>query len=84
MEEKTKGAFGLSVLLLSYVYYVVWILVTVMCVTQPWIDNSHYIQHYFPDRYWALVPPILFGVFILSIVCAVVGLALVQPSTRLN
>jgi len=72
MELRTKGILLVGTTAILYVYYFVWLFI------MPFVDEGTPIQSYFPDRKYGYMFSTLLLVFIVAIVCAFVGLALVN------
>lgn len=60
----------------SLLYYVVWVIIS------PFIDATHALQSYFPERKYAILVPTVAFVSILSIVGAFVGLVMVKSGRK--
>lgn len=74
MESRLKGYIWLVSLIVFWAYYTFWIMVS------PFIDTTHVIQSYFPDRKWGIVIPILLGIGFLSVALTFIGIALIMDS----
>jgi dolichyl-phosphate mannosyltransferase polypeptide 2 regulatory subunit len=81
MTSKATGQALLLTSLISFAYYTFWVLVTVP-PTQPFIDEDHWLQAYFPERKWAILVPTAVGVVILSGTVTFLGLIVVRSSTK--
>jgi threonine/homoserine/homoserine lactone efflux protein len=51
----------LAAALLLWLYFTLWIVVS------PLVDAGHPVQQWFPQRFWALVVPIVSGVVVLAV-----------------
>ena len=71
VEQKTIGLISTVLLIVGYIYFTVWVMIT------PLIDEDQSIQAYFPERKWAFIVPIYSGCVFLSLVLTFTGLALI-------
>jgi dolichyl-phosphate mannosyltransferase polypeptide 2 regulatory subunit len=74
VESRTIGIIWCTSIVLFWIYYTVWIIIS------PSIDTNHSIQKYFPERKWGIVIPILLGLGFLSIALTMIGVALINDS----
>ena len=74
VEAKVYGTIWMIAIIVSWVYYTVWIMVS------PLIDNTHPIQDYFPERKWGIHIPIFIGVIFIVFALTFVGIALIKES----
>ena len=95
MNNKVAANLLLVLLGLSFAYYAVWVLLTVRRArhvarrrltaarartAQPFMDEQEYLASFFPDRYWALVVPMVAMVTLIAVNGAFIGLVLlVEP-----
>ncbi len=73
-ESKFLGLLWFITTLAFWLYYTMWIVIS------PFVEPSHSLQRYFPDRKWGIVIPILLGIGFLCIALTLVGLALLSDS----
>jgi len=72
LRDRTRGAVGMALLTVSYVYYTCWVLVT------PFIDRDHPAQTYFPPRWLGCLLPTAFGVLALGVAGVTLSLLLLH------
>ena len=74
VESKSLGTLWFISVLAFWIYYTFWIIIS------PFVEPSHAMQRYFPDRKWGIVVPILLGIGYLCVALTFVGLALISDS----
>ena len=75
VQSRTIGAVSLVLILSTWAYYTVWILVT------PIVDSDHPIQNYFPDRMLGIMTTTLLGYCQIAFMLTSAGIILVRDST---
>ncbi|KAK3248339.1 hypothetical protein CYMTET_42190 [Cymbomonas tetramitiformis] len=67
MEDKLLGFLLLSASSTAFVYYTLWVIVT------PFVEEEHYLQTWFPDRYYAIAIPAYLGLLLCVFVAGFIG-----------
>ena len=75
VSSRTIGAVSLVIIIASWSYYTVWILVT------PLVDHDHPLQDYFPDRMLGIMTTTLLGYCQIAFMLTSAGIILVRDST---
>ena len=57
---------------LTFIYYTLWIIVL------PFVAADHVIQKYFPDRMYAILIPVVAGVFALFVIGSFISIVLLK------
>ena len=74
VESRHLGTLWFVSVLAFWIYYTFWIVIS------PFVEPSHSLQRYFPDRKWGIVVPVLLGLGYLCFALTFVGLALISDS----
>ena len=74
VESRQLGTLWFVSVLAFWIYYTFWIVIS------PFVEPTHSLQRYFPDRKWGIVVPVLLGLGYLCFALTFVGLALISDS----
>ena len=90
--DRVVGA-GLLLFSISvFVYYTCWVLVlvstaagahircvlTCACLMQPFVEPGHFFHSFFPDRYWAVVIPVVLMILGVTLIGSFLGLVMLR------
>ncbi|KAF0700589.1 Aste57867_8925 [Aphanomyces stellatus] len=70
--DQSTGALLLTVSVVSYIYYILWVIIT------PFVDKDHVVQSFFPERYYAIAIPSILLVVFLTVCSTFIGLVMIR------
>ena len=74
VDKRTLATIILVLTWVLFAYYTIWILVT------PALDSNHWMQEYFLDRMYGILPTSLLAYLILAYMFTFAGIALITDS----
>jgi len=74
--DKALGFLLLIISIVVFIYYTCWVMVT------PFVEPGHFFHSFFPDRYFAVVIPVVLLIFALTMLGVFLGLVMIRTRQK--